>query len=376
MDQKDQENLPHPPPLTRRELFTNLNYFKRSFENDAQAQAHRQESSPKPPLVQERLSRRSVLLGLASLVIVALAGFLGKKMGEAKSSPPTSPTPDVPPPLLPDKDISSEIPLEGDLTLKNEQPTPTAEIPLSPWEKSLKNHPLFSKNNPQELKTAADLVSKFFKHYQSEPGVEQTISNTLAYRDKASGLANLLGFYPDSFARKIILPLIFVESSGKADEISPAGAVGLCQLMEDTLDYVRKYAKASDIKKLGITSATTLEDLRRDVNKNIGTALLYLHLLNNIFADPSLVVLAYNRGAGDLIEIIKQELLSYSWNKDQKGEITGITPNHPGRLDYFIKLTGINATRLIQKHPQIFIPEARDYIFKIAAAEKLLQTTA
>lgn len=332
MDQKDQEKLPSPPSLTRRELFTNLNHFKRSFENDAQAQAHRQESPPKPPPAQEGLSRRSVLTGLASLVIVALAGFLRKKMGEAKSSPPPSPTPDVTPPLLPDKDISSEISLKGDLTLKNEQPTPTAEIPLSPWEKSLKNHPLFSKNNPQELKTAADLVSKFFKHYQSESGVEQKISNTLAYRDKTSGLANLLGFYPDSFARKIILPLIFTESSGKADEISPAGAVGLCQLMEDTLDYVRKYAKASDIKKLGITSATTLEDLRRDVNKNIGTALLYLHLLNNIFADPSLVVLAYNRGAGDLIEIIKQELLSYSWNKDQKGEITGITPNHPGDL--------------------------------------------
>lgn len=375
MDQKDQENLSPPPPLTRRELLTNLAYFKRSFEKDAQA--HRQkESPPKPLLAQAGLSRRSVLMGLASVAIAALAGFLGKKMGEAKSSPPASPTPPSTPPPLPDKDIFSETPLEDDLTFKSEQPTPTAETPLSPWGESLKNHPLFLKNNPEEIKTAADLVGKFFKHYQSEPGVEQRINNTLAYRDKASRLANLLGFYPDSFARKIILPLIFAESSGKADEISPAGAVGLCQLMEDTLDYVRKYAKASDLKKLGITNITTLEDLRRDVNKNIGTALLYLHLLNNIFADPSLVVLAYNRGAGDLIEIIKQELLSYSWGKDQKGEIIGITPNHPGRLDYFVEVTGINATKLIQKHPQDFIPEARDYIFKIAAAEKLLQTTS
>ena len=220
------------------------------------------------------------------------------------------------------------------------------------------------------------MVRKFFLNYQSEPGVEQKINNTMAYRDKASYLANLLGFYPDSFARKIILPLIFAESSGKADEISPAGAVGLCQLMQDALDYVRKFAKASDIKKLGITSHTTLEDLRKDLNKNIGTALLYLHLLNNIFEDPSLVVLAYNRGTGDLIKIIKQELLSDSWNGDKKREITDITPNHPGRLGFFIQLTGINATRLIQKHPQSFVPEARNYIFKIAAAEKVLQTTA
>lgn len=370
MDQKDRENPPQPPTFTRRELLANLAHFKRSFEQNDQAQANRQKS----PSAQEGLSRRSVLMGLASLAIVALAGLLGKKMGEAKSSPPISPTPAVTPP--PDKDTYSETPLEGDLTLKTEQPAPSAETPLSPWEKSLKNHPFFSKNNPQELKTAADLVSKFFEHYQSEPGVEQRINNTLAYQDQASQLANLLGFYADSFARKMILPLIFAESSGKADKISPAGAVGLCQLMKDALDYIRKYADTSDVKKLGITINTTLEDLRRDPNKNIGTALLYLHLLNNIFADPSLVVMAYNRGVGDLIKIIKQELSSYSWDEEQGGEIIGITPNHPGRLDYFIKLTGINATRLIQKHPQSFIPEARDYIFKIAAAEKLLQTTA
>ncbi|MBI2018924.1 transglycosylase SLT domain-containing protein [Candidatus Daviesbacteria bacterium] len=375
MDQKDQENLPSPPPLTRRELFANLAHFQRSFEISDQTQAQRQQSPPEPSPTQETLSRRSFLTGVASLLVVALAGFLGKKMGETNPSPSTSPTPAVIPPL-PDKDTSSGKPLEDELTLKSEQPTPIAETPLSSWEKSLKNHPLFSKNTPQELKTAADLVSKFFQYYQSEPGVEKKINNTMAYRDKASGLANLLGFYPDSFARKIILPLIFAESSGKADEISPAGAVGLCQLMQDALDYVRKFAKASDIKKLGITSNTTLEALRGDLNKNIGTALLYLHLLNNIFEDPSLVVLAYNRGGGDLIKIIKQELLSDNWNKDQKAEVTGITPDHPGRLGYFIRLTGINATRLIQKHPRSFVPEARNYIFKIAAAEKILQTTA
>ena len=261
MNLKDQENLPPSPPLTKRELIANLNYFKRSFEINDQTQAHSQQSPPNPPLAQEAFSRRSFLTGLASLAIVALAGFLGKKMGETNPSPPTSPTPAIPPSLLPDKDTSSGTPLEGELTLKKEQPAPKAENPLSSWEESLTNHPLFSKNTAQELKTAADLVRKFFLNYQSEPGVEQKINNTMAYRDKASYLANLLGFYPDSFARKIILPLIFAESSGKADEISPAGAVGLCQLMQDALDYVRKFAKASDIKKLGITSHTTLEDL-------------------------------------------------------------------------------------------------------------------
>lgn len=76
----------------------------------------------------------------------------------------------------------------------------------------------------------------------------------------------------------LVLALIGVESAGKANALSSAGASGLMQLMPDTA------------KRFGVADTT-------DVADNIRGGVAYLDWLMNEFdADPILILAAYNAG--------------------------------------------------------------------------------
>lgn len=377
MDQKDQENLPPPPPLTRRELLTNLAYFRRSFENDAQSQANRQKSPP----VQEGLSRRSVLMGLASLVIVALAGLLSKKMGEAKFSPPASPTPDVTPPLLPDKDISSEIPLEGDLTLKSEQPA-EREL-LSPLEIYINQCPLFSNCSQEEKKIALSLVGNQIEHYQkgyeNDPrGLKKRLEDAWSWKQTGmiDEVADDLGFKKDAFARELLPALIFVESEGnpRAGQEKLAqnkdAAVGLCQLQPSTAQELAK--------KLVNPKLKNPPDLF-DPWTSIALALEFLRQKFQTYPDWSLTTWVYHLGERNMNQAIYQYESSEIKRPILELDTAFKNSSFPATKRYveedklnFIKLVTSPAVTADLKSLGAFGDDTQHYVTRIAAASFML----
>jgi soluble lytic murein transglycosylase-like protein len=78
----------------------------------------------------------------------------------------------------------------------------------------------------------------------------------------------------------LVLAVMGIESGGKADAVSSAGALGLMQLIPDTA------------KRFGVTDAT-------DPLQNIKGGVAYLNFLMNTFnRDPVMVLAAYNAGEG------------------------------------------------------------------------------
>jgi soluble lytic murein transglycosylase-like protein len=78
----------------------------------------------------------------------------------------------------------------------------------------------------------------------------------------------------------LVLAVIGIESAGKADAVSSAGAVGLMQLIPDTA------------KRFGVTDST-------NTVQNIKGGVAYLDWLMTEFDhDPVLVLAAYNAGEG------------------------------------------------------------------------------
>ncbi|MCB4456334.1 lytic transglycosylase domain-containing protein [Leisingera sp. McT4-56] len=78
----------------------------------------------------------------------------------------------------------------------------------------------------------------------------------------------------------LVLAVIAVESAGKADAVSPAGAQGLMQLMPDTA------------ARFGVTDAL-------EAKQNIAGGVKYLNWLMGEFGgDPILVLAGYNAGEG------------------------------------------------------------------------------
>ena len=78
----------------------------------------------------------------------------------------------------------------------------------------------------------------------------------------------------------LVLAVMSIESAGKTDAVSPAGAAGLMQLIPDTA------------KRFGVTDAT-------DPTQNIKGGVAYLDWLMKQFdRDPIMVLAAYNAGEG------------------------------------------------------------------------------
>lgn len=112
------------------------------------------------------------------------------------------------------------------------------------------------------------------------------------------------------FQKNISSPSVFtklskavekVESGGKADAVSKAGAIGLMQVKPDA---ARDVLRANNIDDSDITDAELAERLKDpDFNKQIGDG--YLSILIEKYGDLELALAAYNAGLGRVDKLIK-----------------------------------------------------------------------
>lgn len=119
----------------------------------------------------------------------------------------------------------------------------------------------------------------------------------------------------------LVLAVISVESSGRADAVSPAGATGLMQLMPATA------------KRFGVTDRLKAEE-------NISGGVKYLNWLMGEFkGDPMLVLAGYNAGEGAV--------------RSHAG-----VPPYPETRDYVPKvLSAFKVARALCKTPPEFITD-------------------
>ncbi|NLM26247.1 MAG: lytic transglycosylase domain-containing protein [Firmicutes bacterium] len=104
---------------------------------------------------------------------------------------------------------------------------------------------------------------------------------------------NALEYDLDPF---LIAAMIHVESSWRANAVSPKGATGLMQLMPETANWVAE--------QLGLT--VTQESLT-DPKINIKLGSWYLNYLNQQFPTATAALAAYNGGLGNVHQWLKEE---------------------------------------------------------------------
>jgi soluble lytic murein transglycosylase-like protein len=99
---------------------------------------------------------------------------------------------------------------------------------------------------------------------------------------RSAGVPILRATIGTSVSPALVLAMISVESSGRADAVSSAGATGLMQLMPDTA------------KRFGVTDSLVAED-------NIAGGVKYLDwLMKHFGGDPIMVLAGYNAGEGSV----------------------------------------------------------------------------
>lgn len=109
-------------------------------------------------------------------------------------------------------------------------------------------------------------------------------------QEKAENIASLVSYYGKSYNvdPKLVLSLMAVESSFRADAVSSAGAVGLGQLMEGTA------------KDMGVTD-------RFDPEENIKGTVKYISWLSKLNnGDLDKILASYNYGPGAVANTVKK----------------------------------------------------------------------
>lgn len=140
------------------------------------------------------------------------------------------------------------------------------------WEKI---SPELAQSGPGRLSKALDVLSGSGKVAAPRLQALQDIAN-------AQGIPILLSTIGTQVSPALVLAVIAVESAGKADAVSSAGATGLMQLMPATA------------KRFGVTDALVADD-------NIAGGVRYLDWLMQEFDnDPILVLAGYNAGEGSV----------------------------------------------------------------------------
>lgn len=89
----------------------------------------------------------------------------------------------------------------------------------------------------------------------------------------------------------LVFAVIRTESNFRPDVVSTAGAVGLMQVTEDTLDWAM-------MRTGGDRSLTANDLIDPELNIRVGTAVL--SLLGGMFEDEDAVLAAYNAGMGNV----------------------------------------------------------------------------
>lgn len=123
----------------------------------------------------------------------------------------------------------------------------------------------------------------------------------LAYEEQVTETAERYGLPPS-----LIFGVIRTESHFRAGAVSSAGAVGLMQITEPTLEWV--------LMRRGAAGSLTLEDLSDPaVNVDVGGHVLLL--LKELFEDEDTVLAAYNAGLGRV----------RGWLQDERYSADGVT---------------------------------------------------
>lgn len=104
----------------------------------------------------------------------------------------------------------------------------------------------------------------------------------------------------------LVFAVIHTESSFRSDAVSTAGAVGLMQVTEDTLNWV--------VMRTDGDTTLTANDLT-DPDINIRTGTCVLALLSEMFQNGDTVLAAYNAGMGNARE----------WLTDSRYSADGVT---------------------------------------------------
>lgn len=135
--------------------------------------------------------------------------------------------------------------------------------------------PALSQSGPGRLQGAMDVITGSGKIPQPRMQHMQSIA-------KANGVDILKSTIGTSVSPALVLAVIAVESAGRADAVSSAGAQGLMQLMPATAE------------RFGVTD-------RSIPTQNIAGGVKYLNWLMQEFdGDPILVLAGYNAGEGSV----------------------------------------------------------------------------
>jgi Transglycosylase SLT domain len=239
---------------------------------------------PRPPQLSRVIPASRALLTIRRALTMCVC-VLGMIATDVASSEAVKPFPEFearrikPPTAATQKRITIQIDPEQAPT----PPAPPAEDVTSDapvvdsqyswfWEKI---SPELAQSGPGRLSAALQVLSGSGKVAAPRLQTMQDIAN-------ARGIPILISTVDTQVSPALVLAVIAVESAGKADAVSSAGATGLMQLMPATAE------------RFGVTDALVAAD-------NIEGGVKYLDWLMQEFdRDPILVLAGYNAGEGSV----------------------------------------------------------------------------
>ena len=267
--------------------------------------------------------------------------------------------------------------------LKGQEKNSPVEIePISTQAKAFgTTSPFFGQDDSGEKQTAETGVAKQRQRYETEPGIQQRIKNTIRWEKLVGECVGDLkgrGLALEPVVEKIILPLIFVESGGDPQADSGV-AFGLCQL--------RNEAALDAAKTLGVKFA--LEELPqklKDPRMNITYGLIHLNNLYWSYPEPGLAIWAYHLGAGNMINALRTYLVSTAGIPEAEvWQTLGKRPtleNPALGTNTLVQENKINAIALLTSPPvkrelqkrKALNDDTEYYLYRVAAAAEVLSS--
>lgn len=136
------------------------------------------------------------------------------------------------------------------------------------------------------------------KRYPNADSLDLVVTNTIRWKEKVDEIIKTMDLSDEFLKSKVpelLTSLIFVESEGLPDQVSPSGAMGLTQVMPKTAQEIAG--------KLGIDSY----DLN-DPDTAIRFELKYLSDTYDLFPEAGLTIWAYHLGIGSLRKVVNAKL--------------------------------------------------------------------
>ncbi|MDO8639560.1 MAG: transglycosylase SLT domain-containing protein [bacterium] len=254
---------------------------------------------------------------------------------------------------------------------------------------------LFRNCSRYEKKKAEEIINSQYDKDTGEDGKEKKIQRVKELRNNPNidYLANITGFHVASPFRRLIYPLIYVESSGEEAAVGGGTDFGLCQIQMPTAK--RMLEKLRDERNMiALNEVQVGADERpnlKDPATNVILALEYLNSLYRAYPDYSLALWAYNLGEGNMYKAVETYLREDAGltdseinnllnkvgkDKKEKDEIFAQRQEKFRRLGLnYIKLTSSKAVMKMFEEmtdPPIK-PSTFPYVSKIASADMVLE---